>query len=383
MKKIFYWSPYLSNVATIKNVLNSAMSMKKYTKKSLNISIIDVVGEWSKYEKEIQALKINLIKMPGFKLDKFLPIEGFLKSRTVFFLIFFFKFFSLRKIIKNEKPEYFIIHLLSFLPFTLMIFSNFETRFILRISGLPKLTFLRKLFWKIISKKIYMVTCPSYKTKIDLLKTGIFPEKILKILYDPIIDVDKINKNLMKTNKYNFSDKKYFLNIGRLTKQKNQLLLLKAFSKISISNKNLNLVIVGEGEERSKLESYIKSKNLDAKVFLTGYIENIYPLIKKSIAIISSSLWEDPGAVMIEASYCNKNVISSNCPNGPEEFLSSDSGNYLFRNNDVVSLVSKINSFLKDDENKKFLQILSCKQKSRNYTIFNHYKRLVLLLKLN
>ena len=54
MKKIFYWSPYLSNVATIKNVLNSAMSMKKYNKKSLNISIIDVVGEWSKYEKEIQ-----------------------------------------------------------------------------------------------------------------------------------------------------------------------------------------------------------------------------------------------------------------------------------------------------------------------------------------
>ena len=115
--------------------------------------------------------------MPGFKVDKFLPIEGFLKSRIVFFLIFFFKFFSLRKIIKYEKPEYFIIHLLSFLPFTLMIFSNFETRFILRISGLPKLTILRKLFWKIISKKIYMVTCPSYKTKQDLLKTGIFPEK--------------------------------------------------------------------------------------------------------------------------------------------------------------------------------------------------------------
>ena len=383
MKKIFYWSPYLSNVATIKNVLNSAMSIKKYNKKSLNISIIDVVGEWSKYEKEIQALKINLIKMPGFKVDKFLPIEGFLKSRIVFFLIFFFKFFSLRKIIKYEKPEYFIIHLLSFLPFTLMIFSNFETRFILRISGLPKLTILRKLFWKIISKKIYMVTCPSYKTKQDLLKTGIFPENILKTLYDPIIDVDKINKNLMKTNKYNFSDKKYFLNIGRLTKQKNQLLLLKAFSKISNSNKNLNLVIVGEGEERSKLESYIKSKNLGNKVFLLGYTENVYPLIKKSIAIISSSLWEDPGAVMIEASYCNKNVISSNCPNGPEEFLSSDSGNYLFRNNDVVSLVSKINSFLKDDENKKFLQILSCKQKSRNYTIFKHYRRLALLLKLN
>ena len=383
MKKIFYWSPYLSNVATIKNVLNSAMSIKKYNKKSLNISIIDVVGEWSKYEKEIQALKINLIKMPGFKLDKFLPIEGFLKSRTVFFLIFFFKFFSLRKIIKYEKPEYFIIHLLSFLPFTLMIFSNFETRFILRISGLPKLTILRKLFWKIISKKIYMVTCPSYKTKQDLLKTGIFPEKILKILYDPIIEVNKINKYLCKKEKSELISKKYFLNVGRLTKQKNQILLIKAFSKISAVNKDLNLIIVGDGEEKTNLINYIKFKNLENKVFLVGFIENIYPFVKNSIAVISTSLWEDPGAVMIEASFCNKNVISSNCPNGPEEFLSSDMGNYLFKNNDVDSLIDKVNSFLKDSETKKIAQILSCKKKLRNYTIFKHYKKLILLLNLN
>ena len=68
-------------------------------------------------------------------------------------------------------------------------------------------------------------------------------------------------------------------------------------------------------------------------------LENVYPFVKNSIAIISSSLWEDPGAVMIEASFCNKNVISSNCPNGPEEFLSSDKrGYYIFKNNDVDSL---------------------------------------------
>ena len=383
MKKIFFWSPHVSNVATVKNVINSAASLKKYNKNQINVSIIDAVGEWKKYKDEIKLFKINMIEMPGLNLSKFFPIEGYIKSRLVYFLIFFFKYRSLKKIIKDEKPDYFIIHLISFLPLSLLIFSSFDTKFILRISGLPRLTIVRKIFWKLISNKIYLVTCPSEKTKIDLLKKGIFSEKILKTLYDPIIEVDKINKNLMKKNEYNFSDKKYFLNIGRLTKQKNQLLLLKAFSKISISNKNLNLVLVGEGEERSKLESYIKSKNLDAKVFLTGYTENIYPLIKKSIAIISSSLWEDPGAVMIEASYCNKNVISSNCPNGPEEFLSSDSGNYLFRNNDVVSLINKINCFLNDDENKKFLQILSCKKKSRNYTIFKHYKRLVLLLKLN
>ena len=66
---------------------------------------------------------------------------------------------------------------------------------------------------------------------------------------------------------------------------------------------------------------------------MLGHIENIYPYIKKSLAVISSSLWEDPGAVMVEASFCNKNVISSNCPNGPEEFFSNGNNGYLFKNN--------------------------------------------------
>ena len=39
MKKIFYWSPYLSNVATIRNVVNSAYSLIKYDKISFRAYI--------------------------------------------------------------------------------------------------------------------------------------------------------------------------------------------------------------------------------------------------------------------------------------------------------------------------------------------------------
>ena len=265
----------------------------------------------------------------------------------------------------------------------MLIFSKFETKFILRISGLPKYTIARKIFWKLISKKIYMITCPSDKTRDDLIKKKIFPKEKIKILYDPIIEVNKVNKYLKDKNLQDVRDKKYFLNIGRLTKQKNQILLLKAFSKIISNNKDLSLIIAGEGEERIKLERYIKLNHLKDKVTLVGHNKNIFPIIKNSIAVISTSLWEDPGAVMIEASFCNKNVISSNCPNGPSEFLSSEKGDFLFENNDLDSLIDKINSFLKASENKKISQILSCKKKTRNYTIFRHYKKLGLLLNLN
>ena len=134
--------------------------------------------------------------MKGLKLDKFIPITGFLKSRIIFFFIGLTKFFALKKILKNEKPDYLILHLVTSLPLALLIFFNFETKFILRISGLPHMTFLRKILWKIVSKKIYLVSCPSDQTRKDLIKLNIFPENKLKILYDPILQIKKIKKDI-------------------------------------------------------------------------------------------------------------------------------------------------------------------------------------------
>ena len=83
---------------------------------------------------------------------------------------------------------------------------------------------------------------------------------------------------------------------------------------------------------------------------------------------------------MIEASYCRKNVISSNCPNGPEEFFLNGKSGYLFKNNDKRDLLNKMKKFLFDSNSEKFNKILLCKKKSRNYTIFNHFKKLETLL---
>ena len=45
--KIFYWSPFLSNIATIDSVINSIKSIKKFDqKKEIFPYIIDATGEW-------------------------------------------------------------------------------------------------------------------------------------------------------------------------------------------------------------------------------------------------------------------------------------------------------------------------------------------------
>ena len=377
MKKIFYWSPHISKVATVKNVINSAFSLKKFYKEKINVSILDVIGEWRNHKDEFELKKINYLKISGFEISKLLPISGYLISRIIYFFVLVTKIFKLKKLIDKEKPNYIIIHLITVVPLLLLYLFSFDTKFILRISGLPKLTIFRTFLWKKISKKIYMVTCPSEETKKDLIKSNIFPEEKLKVIHDPILDIKEIHRKLnFKMEKNLPNDKKYFLNIGRLTKQKNQILLIDVFSKLVKNNNNLYLYIVGDGEKKRILNKMIVERKVQNNIFLLGYFENVFPLIRNSLAVISTSLWEDPGAVMIESAYCNKLVISSNCPNGPEEFLKYGESGYLFKNNDPIDLENKINQFLNEAENNKFKKAVISKKNSKMYSLFRHYQKL-------
>ena len=69
MKKIFYWSPYLSNVATIRNVVNSAYSLIKYDKISFRTYILDVFGEWATKRNELYQKKIDYLKISNLKIN--------------------------------------------------------------------------------------------------------------------------------------------------------------------------------------------------------------------------------------------------------------------------------------------------------------------------
>ena len=56
-KSIYYWSPFLSKIATINAVINSAYSMNRYSQ-NYNCSIINAVGEFNVYSKDLLKKKI-------------------------------------------------------------------------------------------------------------------------------------------------------------------------------------------------------------------------------------------------------------------------------------------------------------------------------------
>jgi len=134
-----------------------------------------------------------------------------------------------------------------------------------------------------------------------------------------------------------------FLNVGRLTSQKNQLIILQALNKLNYLN--YKLTIIGNGSEEQNLKKYISLNNLQNKVQIIKNIPDAKKYFKNCDVFILSSKFEGLPNVLIEAQIMKKFIISSNCPTGPSEILMNGSAGYLFRNNDYRDLKSKIQKY--------------------------------------
>ena len=379
--KIYYWSPFFTNIATIKAVIRSAESLVKFSKKEKNdISLIDAIGEWDEY-KNIINKKIRVIKLSKIKLIDYIPKNSFLKSRISYIIIFFWNFFKLKSLINNDKPDFLIIHLMTSLPIFLSLFMSKNTKIILRISGLPKINFIRHIFWKVFAKRIYKVTCPTKSTYDYMLKRKIFRKEKMEVLRDPIIDLKEYRlKKIEKSNFEELKNKKYIIGIGRLTKQKNFDLMINFFKKISNTYPRLNLVIIGEGENKTRLKKLSINLSLEKRIYFLGYQKNVFKYLTRAECFILTSLWEDPGFVLVEAALAGVPIISSECPNGPKEIIQNNG--FLFQNNNLNDLVIKFRDFLNTDEKEIYRNKVILKKRVKKFTLFGHYKKLNQIINL-
>ena len=378
-KKVIYWSPCLNPVGTIKSTINSAVSLSKYSK-DYEVAIINACGEWDKY---LDYFKENHVKIINFKYNffKYLPKHGYVQSRFSYIIIFLICFFPLIKLIKSSKPDFFIAHLITSLPLMVMNLFKTDTKFILRISGMPRLNLIRKSFWKVVSTKLYMVTSPSIELMNKLISINLFDQNKITFLPDAIIDIKQFisKKNSEINNFKKFEQKKLIFAAGRLTKQKNFSYLIDEFSIFLKHNDQFILIILGDGEERNKLEKKIIKKKLQKNIYLTGYVENVFKYFKNGEAFILSSLWEEVGFVMVEAALTNLFIISSNCPNGPTEFLSDGKHGILFESNKKGELSNSLIKYanLKGVKKHKF----EIKKNTKQYTKYRHFQKLNDILK--
>jgi glycosyltransferase involved in cell wall biosynthesis len=120
------------------------------------------------------------------------------------------------------------------------------------------------------------------------------------------------------------------LSVGRLNTQKRFDVLIRAAALVR-TKRPIRVLILGEGEDRAKLESLVRELALGDCVSMPGYCDNPYAYMAKARLYVMASAWEGFPNALVEAMACGLPVVSTDCPSGPRDILMGDDGEALGR----------------------------------------------------
>lgn len=144
-------------------------------------------------------------------------------------------------------------------------------------------------------------------------------------------------------------EKKEIVTVGRLEPQKNQKLLIDAFSLIADEFADYSLVVYGDGSLREELEAYIREKRLQDRVSLPGAKRNIQDHIKDAAVFVLSSDYEGIPNALIEAMAIGLPCISTDCsPGGARELIQNDFNGVIVPCNSLDELKNQMRRILID-----------------------------------
>lgn len=179
--------------------------------------------------------------------------------------------------------------------------------------------------------------------------TRVPPEKV-RVIYNPVITPELLSKadEPLDHPWFQPDEPPVLLGVGRLSKQKDFPLLVRAFAQVR-KEYLARLMILGEGEDRPKLEGLIRELGLEADVALPGFVDNPYKYMKRAAVFVLSSRWEGFGNVLVEAMAVGTPVISTDCRSGPAEILEEDRWGRLVPVGDAEKLADAIRDCLRQD----------------------------------
>ncbi|MDO4499711.1 MAG: glycosyltransferase family 4 protein [Erysipelotrichaceae bacterium] len=276
---------------------------------------------------------------------------------------------KLRETIKNERPDI-VVSFMGEPNFRSIIATRgLKTKIVVSVRNDPK-----REYPGAIGKFISHCLMPLSDGCVFQTKEAqqYFPKKL--------INKSKIILNDVKEEFFNVERKPEFgkiVSLGRLSPQKNQVLLLEAFEKLSKKYNDISLEIYGDGELKTDLEGKIKEYGLQNKAFLKGNTNDVTSVLSKADIFVLTSNFEGLPNALMEAMAVGVPSISTDCPcGGPKTLIQNGANGILIPVNDLDGLVNNIEKLLLDKELKISLGE-NAKKRSQDFTtdkVFEQWK---------
>jgi glycosyltransferase involved in cell wall biosynthesis len=201
---------------------------------------------------------------------------------------------------------------------------------------------LRSLVTRHVYRQPDRVLAISHGVADGLVRDFLVPRDRLCVIHNPV-DVSRVSRQAQDADGAR-PPARFIMGCGRLHRQKGFDLLLQAFARLGIAD--LALVLLGEGPERSHLESLARELGIASRVVMPGFVANPWHWMARALAFVLPSRYEGFGSVLVEAMACGTPVVATDCEYGPREVLSDGEAGLLARAADIDSLTAAIGNVL-------------------------------------
>ena len=201
------------------------------------------------------------------------------------------------------------------------------------------------------SKK-YQILFKTFVRKADacVRQTTLIADWYRPLMKDRMVVVipNPISKQILDAPFCDHKDKT-IVTLGRLATQKNQKMLIEAFSCIAGDYPAYKLIIYGEGPLREKLEKLTESYGVQNKVLFPGFISDVVSALEHASLFVMTSEHEGMPNALQEAMAMGIPCISTDCGGGgAKELIENNKNGVLIQRGDIEALVNAMKKILSD-----------------------------------
>jgi|BioPla2DNA2_1021312.scaffolds.fasta_scaffold00316_27 glycosyltransferase involved in cell wall biosynthesis len=247
---------------------------------------------------------------------------------------------KLRKVINDFKPDVVHCHLDSIVTIWLSgIYRRYKTFFTVHTIINEKTIGKRYKIKNILYKKLFS-------------KKKITPIAISNIIRDSICTYYKLDFKMVDVVENGVPIEKYantislnereidFIYIGRFIALKNPLLILKAFLELKKQNRDIKMLMIGEGSLLEKCKVFTFENKINDNVLFTGFVNDVPYYLKKSKFLILASSYEGNPMVVNEAIASKCYVISTKV-GGVPDIVNEKNGLLINYSDNIVEELTK------------------------------------------
>ncbi|MCH5180068.1 MAG: glycosyltransferase [Erysipelotrichales bacterium] len=187
----------------------------------------------------------------------------------------------------------------------------------------------------------------------------LYGQTLIETIYNPV-DLERFNLKNKKDHK-DFT----IITVGRMEKEKNQILLLRAFNDFHKIHNDTKLIIVGDGKLKNDLIDYVTENKLTDYVSFVGSVKDTENYYSMGDVFVLTSIYEGLPMTILEAMACGLPIISTNVGGIPDIV---DSNGILIESNDLIGLTNAMVE-LKENENKRLELGQKSYKKSKKYDL--------------